>query len=109
MGRLSFLPADVPVIIVGDFNATPLSPSYMLFTGEDQTLMFKRPFLKNVFKKPFPGTHHGFTGSVEGDHIDWILYSGDIVAEECMVIHEAFRGLYPSDHFPVCAAFRWKK
>jgi endonuclease/exonuclease/phosphatase family metal-dependent hydrolase len=107
--RLSLLPADIPVVVLGDFNATPSSLAHMLFTGDDQALMGKRPFLKNVFKKPFPCTHHGFTGRVEGDHIDWILYSGDIVLEEGRVIQEAVNGLYLSDHFPVYAAFRWQK
>jgi len=109
MGRLSRLPADIPVVVLGDFNALPSSPAHMIFTGVNQTVSFKRSFLKNVFKKPFPCTHHKFTGNVEGDHIDWILYSGNILLEECRVIYGTINGFYPSDHFPVCAEFSWKQ
>jgi endonuclease/exonuclease/phosphatase family metal-dependent hydrolase len=109
--RLAQLPSELPAIIVGDFNSTPSSPSHMIFTGEDVQLKsedIKGPFFKNTFGKPFPGTHHGFTGDTNGDHIDWILYRGGIVPENCKVMHDTFDGVYISDHFPLCASFKWK-
>ena len=63
---------------------------------------------QNAFKKPFPGTQHGFTGNLNGDHIDWILYRGKISIKDIMVVHDTVDGLYPSDHFPIYATFEKK-
>ncbi|MBU4503088.1 MAG: hypothetical protein KJ635_00110, partial [Proteobacteria bacterium] len=93
-------------------NSTPSSPSHMIFAGDDVQLKVEDiggPFFKNIFSKPFPGTHHGFTGKMNGDHIDWILYRGGIVLENCEVIHDIFDDVYLSDHFPLCASFKWKE
>jgi endonuclease/exonuclease/phosphatase family metal-dependent hydrolase len=108
MTRLSHLPSHVPVILVGDFNALPQSPCYNIFTGQGQKLKAKESCFLNVFKKPFPGTQHSFTGDPNGDHIDWILYRGRIVNIDYMVIRDTIHGLYPSDHFPMYATFQWE-
>lgn len=109
--RISYLPTDLPAVIMGDFNATPSSLCHNIFTGNDQksgfTGSYIGPYFKNVFNKPpFPGTHHGFTGNVDGRYIDWILYRGNIVPETRYVIQETINGVYPSDHFPVYASFK---
>ncbi len=103
--HLSLLPEDIPVILVGDFNAIPHSPCYIAFTGNNEKNNQKVIVLNDVFSKPFPGTHHGFTGNTSGDYIDWILYRGNIKLFDKRVIHDKIDGLYPSDHFPVYAAF----
>jgi len=64
--------------------------------------------LKNAFEKPFPGTHHGFTGVSKGDHIDWVLYRGNLRVKDSTVIQDRFDGRYMSDHFPLYARFKWK-
>jgi endonuclease/exonuclease/phosphatase family metal-dependent hydrolase len=106
MDRLQRFPSDVPVIMVGDFNTTPFSPCYKIFTGHGQKTETQKCYFKNAFKKPYPGTHHGFTGNINGDYIDWILYRGKIVKQDCRVIKNRIDGLYPSDHFPVYATFK---
>ena len=106
MERLLRFPSDIPVIMVGDFNAIPFSPCYNIFTGHGRKPEEKECFFKNAFKKPFPGTHHGFTGNINGDYIDWILYRGKIIKLESMVIRDTIDGLYPSDHFPLYATFK---
>jgi endonuclease/exonuclease/phosphatase (EEP) superfamily protein YafD len=73
-----------------------------VFTGENQVLLPRSLYFRNPFKKPFPGTFHGFTGKA-GDPIDWILYRGSLIPE----IAEVIQNIYLSDHFPVHAAFRW--
>jgi len=104
MDRLLHFPSDVPVIMVGDFNATPFSPCYNIFTGHSQKSKLKEFYFKNAFTKPFPGTHHRFTGNINGDYIDWILYRGKIHKQESIVIRDTIDdGLYPSDHFPLYA------
>jgi endonuclease/exonuclease/phosphatase family metal-dependent hydrolase len=107
MERLRRFPRDIPVIIVGDFNTTPFSACYDIFTGHGRKSEEKGYYFKNAFKKPFPGTHHGFTGVINGDHIDWILYRGKIFKQDCRVIRDSIDGLYPSDHFPLHATFKF--
>lgn len=106
--HLSKLPTDVPVILAGDFNASPSSPCNNIFTGLAQTSTAVNDVVfKNVFSKPYPGTYHGFTGDVTRDHIDWILYCGKIIRKEGIIIQEKINGIYPSDHFPLYATFEW--
>ncbi len=107
MERLSRLPSDLPALIAGDFNTTPSGPCHRVFTGEEPVPSVRGPCFRNVFQPPFPGTFHGFTGKA-GDPIDWILFRGSLVPETAEVIADMPEGIYPSDHFPVRAAFRWK-
>lgn len=111
MKRLSGMPVEIPAVLMGDFNASPAARCYGTFTGQNaaqgnsETSLFK-----NVFRKPFPGTYHGFKGEENsGDHIDWILYRGALIPEDKRVIHEPVSGIYPSDHFPLFASFKWEK
>lgn len=107
MQRLSLLSADIPAILLGDFNATPTDTCHDIFTGQHEAAAIKGPFFRNAFNKTFPGTHHGFTGKRNGGHIDWILYRGKITPKDTLVVRDAYKGRYPSDHFPVSAAFTW--
>jgi endonuclease/exonuclease/phosphatase family metal-dependent hydrolase len=82
----------------------------MIFTGGDQKLKApNRLYFKNTFKEPYPGTRHGFTGNINGDHIDWILYRGGIILKESKIIYDVIDGGYPSDHYPLYAKFKWEK
>lgn len=107
LDRLSHLPDDIPVILMGDFNSPPFSPCYNIFTGQEDTSSGNAGYFKDAFKKPFTGTHHGFTGNTNGDHIDWILFRGKITLKNSRVILDTFQNMYLSDHFPLCAEFTW--
>jgi endonuclease/exonuclease/phosphatase family metal-dependent hydrolase len=106
--RLSHLPNDVPVILMGDFNAAPFSPCYNIFTGHDDTPSKNEGYFKDAFIKPLTGTHHGFTGITDKDPIDWILFRGKITLINSKVIQDTFKNIYISDHFPLCAQFTWE-
>lgn len=105
--RLSHLPSGVPAVLLGDFNASPSSACHKIFTGEGRQPSDTGQYFKNVFKEPFAGTHHGFTGQAGGEQIDWILFRGKVTPKENRVIREAVDGIYPSDHFPLWASFEW--
>jgi len=107
LDRLSHLPEDVPVILMGDFNSPPFSPCYNIFKGQEDTSSGNAGYFKDAFKKPFTGTHHGFTGNTNGDHIDWILFRGKITLKNSWVILDTLQNMYLSDHFPLCAEFTW--
>lgn len=110
MKRLSRLPSELPVILTGDFNATTSCPCYKMLTGQNKkSNSTNKLYFKNTFSEPFPGTHHGFSGNRNGDHIDWILYRGRIIPMDCKVVHDKIYGIYLSDHFPLYAKFKWEK
>lgn len=102
--QLAQYPKDIPLILTGDFNATPENECYRWLTCKeangDEGL-----HLKETFQKPYPGTHHGFTGTPTAGYIDWILYRGPLNLVTCEVLQEPIGGIYPSDHFPVKAVF----
>ena len=104
--QLAAFPQDIPLILMGDFNATPDSQCYQWLTSKQITGEGGLN-LKETFKKPYPGTFHSFTGEPSGDHIDWILYRGGLQVKTCQVLQEPVDGIYPSDHFPVTATFEF--
>ena len=94
---LTEFPEEVPVILTGDFNASPGSPAHKLFEAHG---------FKDSFTGDHSSTFHGFTGEDLGGHIDWILYRGELRMTHARVVKEAFHGVYPSDHFPVLCRFQ---
>ncbi len=113
LSRLKTLPTGTPSILTGDFNATPEDRCYQIFTGTLTDANIKasdrmdQPVFKNVFKPPYPSTHHGFTGDAQSGLIDWILYRGGLKLKDAGIITDTFDGRYPSDHFPLIARFEW--
>jgi len=107
MERLLKFPLDIPAILVGDFNCKPLQPCHKVFTGDNQDIVNTSAtrYFKPVFNKPYPGTHHGFSGRAGENQIDWIMYRGNLKPVKWGVIRDKFAGFYPSDHFPLYAVF----
>jgi endonuclease/exonuclease/phosphatase family metal-dependent hydrolase len=102
--QLVSFPRDIPLILAGDFNATPDSKCYQWLTGKE--VDGERGLnLKETFQKPYPSTYHGFTGRPTQGHIDWILYRGPLHLKAYQVLKEPLDGAYPSDHFAVKAIF----
>jgi endonuclease/exonuclease/phosphatase family metal-dependent hydrolase len=96
-----------PVIVTGDFNATPDSDPYRVLTspgppGEhsglvDALLASERP-------------HHGPTSSwnafkaIEaGRRIDFVLVRPPVAVLQHGILSDTFDGRFPSDHLPVVA------
>lgn len=96
MGFLSYFSQKYPVVITGDFNTIPGSPPYNIFMDNG---------FCEVFDNEYISTFHGFTGEEGGDHIDWILYRGNLHLTCKKVIKDSFSGRFPSDHYPVLARF----
>jgi endonuclease/exonuclease/phosphatase family metal-dependent hydrolase len=97
--KLATLPERLPVVLMGDFNAPAGQEVYASLTER----------LCDSWKAAAgrigpEGTVHGF-GRFEGGRIDWILHRnmGDVLRAETITF--TMQGLYPSDHYPVCAEF----
>jgi endonuclease/exonuclease/phosphatase family metal-dependent hydrolase len=109
LDRLSAVSRNYPAILTGDFNASPEGSAHAVFTGGEtgQDSLVKAGFI-NTFEPDFPATHHGFTGTGIGDHIDWILYRGNLRPQSAHIIQDSIDGVYPSDHFPLRVVFHWE-
>jgi len=92
------LPANVPVILTGDFNTGPDSETHKAVTAT-----FKDAWIAAPKHEGPAETFHDFTGKAT-KRIDWILYRG-VEANSVRTITVSKDGRYPSDHFPVQADF----
>lgn len=98
--RLAALPADVPVVVTGDFNSEPGSPTYKAFTavlGDARQLAAKVDGPRLTF--------HNFSGKPTTE-LDWVLVRGFTV-ERFSTLDDAPGGVLPSDHYPVQADLRF--
>lgn len=94
--RLPLLAKGLPVVLTGDFNATPDSEAHRrlasVLTDVWQTASVKRGPA---------GTFHDFTGKPQ-QMIDFIMVRGfEAEDAEVLTTHDGSR--YPSDHFPIVA------
>lgn len=99
--RIKQLPADVPFLMTGDFNAPAGGAVYGIFAA----------FLSDAWKAAAArsgpeGTFHGFRGKPGGSRIDWILFRGPFTVTEAETVTFNVNGRYPSDHFPVLAVLK---
>lgn len=90
------LPADAPVVLVGDFNVTPDGPVHALLSGGLADVRTAAPAIRGP-----DGTFHNFTGTADR-RIDWILVRG-FRPQSARTVTTHRDGRYPSDHFPVLA------
>ena len=101
--RVSQLKTDLPLLLVGDFNAAAgQNKAYDILVkdrgfADTWTLARQR---RNERLNSF----HGFRKPVEeGLRIDWILLRGAAVVEKAELLDCSKNGQFPSDHFPVVA------
>jgi endonuclease/exonuclease/phosphatase family metal-dependent hydrolase len=105
--RIGKIPADQPLILTGDFNATATkNPAYDILTGDtgltDSWFTAAKRFNEDL------NSFNGFaTPKRNGERIDWILYRGAAEIRSAGVIDFAPGGRLPSDHFPVEIRMRW--
>ena len=98
LARIGSWPADVPVVVTGDFNDVPGSPAYRAMLGVLRDAWVEAP------ERAGPdGTFHAFTG-VPGKRIDWVLYRG-LRPLRARTLDDRDGARHPSDHFPVLVEF----
>ncbi len=101
--RVEKLPADMPFIMTGDFNAPAGGEVYKIFAGS------MREAWAGAERRTGPdGTFNGFKGTGTGPRIDWIFFRGPVRVVEAETVTRNEDGRYPSDHFPVFAVFELK-
>jgi len=96
-----------PVILMGDFNDSPGSPSHALLTSKETGLLDTWEILDGKEDKS-SFTQHGFTGVPRKTRMDWILVSAHFHVTETKIIKDHLGNRYPSDHFPYMVELRMK-
>ncbi len=93
---------NAPILLLGDFNAEPDSPVYLLLKGAFQDLSCSMRH-RELCSEP---TFNAFTSTVSDDKIiDYFFGSPGIVSIQFKVLKEHFDRSYPSDHFPLELTF----
>lgn len=93
----------VPVMLMGDFNATPHSKTIKNFIALNKD---KRNFIavqeinKDMYSE---STMSKFKGATKGMHIDYIFVSDEFNVMSSEIVRYNENGKYPSDHYPLVA------
>lgn len=100
--RVGALKTDVPVLLVGDFNAAARgNKAYDILLDSG---FFDTWFASAQRSGPDVATFHGYKPAVpNGVHIDWILARGAVAVEDTHIVDFQQNEQFPSDHFPVAA------
>ncbi|MBD3289472.1 endonuclease [candidate division KSB1 bacterium] len=109
LDRIEEIAGDSPVVVTGDFNATPESVPYRILTngltGKEHTKLVDA---KQVSKQ----MHHGPNGTItqfksanlpHNKTIDYIFIKNDVSVISHGSLSDTFDGRFPSDHMPVLA------
>ncbi|HAK43773.1 MAG TPA: endonuclease [Clostridium sp.] len=93
----------LPVILMGDFNATPNSKLIKKFsesTASNKKFIAVQESERNIYNM---STMSKFKGSKKGRHIDYIFVSEDFDIINTKIVDYNNLGKYPSDHYPILA------
>lgn len=96
----------VPVMLMGDFNATPGSKAIQKFISLNKD---KRNFIavQEINKDMYGNsTMSKFNGSTSGLHIDYIFVSDEFKVVSSEIVRYNENGKYPSDHYPLMAEIK---
>lgn len=98
-----------PVVITGDFNATPDDEPIQILVAKENSDRFIDT--KGISKTPHygpQGTFNGFTGKEISDQpIDHIFIKNRVAVLKHAAISETWNGRFSSDHFPVLAVLQF--
>ncbi len=103
LDRVRKLETDLPVLLVGDFNAVAgrSRPYEILVNGDSFADTWQ---LARVRINEKVNSFNGFKTPVEdGLRIDWILARGAVRVDKAEIVTYSENGQFPSDHFPVVA------
>ena len=102
LNRAKSLAKGLPVIITGDFNATPESDVIKHVTGNNE-FHDSRMIAESISLAP--GTYHdyGKIPAVDREIIDYIFVTDPIQVSSYQIIPEQLNDTYLSDHNPVVA------
>lgn len=114
--KLLELAGEEPIVLVGDFNATPDSPPHKALVSASQPDEVDSRIVAAVFRdvhglveKPLgPNTTwNGFSRAAEGSRIDHVVVDRHWSATSYEIIDDKTKdGRFFSDHFPIVAKLK---
>lgn len=106
--RLASLSGNLPIILLGDLNATQNSLAYQTLRGlrDPNDLLLADSFIEGGGSDG--RTFHNWFGGSSGTRIDHIFHSPEAFeATDSAIVRTSFPGgRYPSDHYPVTVTLR---
>ncbi|MCC4600835.1 endonuclease/exonuclease/phosphatase family protein [Xanthomonas melonis] len=102
LSRIARLPADIPVVLTGDFNSDPAHGTYALLTAVLDDARVKAP------RRNGPDNTFQDFSTAPTRRIDWILSRG-LTPTQFSTLDSRPGGVLPSDHYPVLAEFVWPR
>lgn len=109
--KLPELAGGSAIILTGDFNSGEGDEPYNVLVRPEKPdgLLLSDSYREmHPQRQPHEGSLHDFSGKFEGNRIDWILHTPELVPTSAEI--DRFRapdGRFPSDHYAVTALFRW--
>lgn len=104
LNRISALPAELPVIVTGDFNARPGSEPYKILTTTSGSALKDTRDVSETDHHGPNGTSSRFDLSFIAEApIDYIFVRANVRVLNHGTLSDTFNGFYPSDHMPVLA------
>lgn len=104
--RIRAIESKVPVIVTGDFNATPDNPAVKTMLAGPPVFTDAWLALHKDAQPAESGTFHAFSGRRDGGRIDYIFAGPGITPLDAAILNEAKDNKWPSDHYPVRATLR---
>lgn len=106
--KVKDIAGNTPVIVTGDFNATPTSePVQVLLNSSDPNRLTDT---KAISKQPHYGPSGTFNAfgpkETSNEPIDWIFVKNGVTALQHATLSQTWNGRFSSDHFPVFARLR---
>lgn len=99
---------ELPIILMGDFNATPDSKVIKSFR-EGKFSGIKLSPVQDISKALYKeATRDKFKRTQNGVHIDYIFVSEGIEVVNAEIVKYNINGKYPSDHYPLMADIKIK-
>lgn len=100
--QIATIAGDAPVVVTGDFNATPDAEPYAIMT-EGDVLVDARTVTEEPPHGPV-STWNGFTALVPDRRIDYVFVGRGVRVRKYGALAETIDGVrFPSDHLPVLA------
>ena len=92
-----------PVILTGDFNATPDSAAYKTLAAEGEGLALQDTRFDASRPEGPASTWNGFKAVAENVRIDFVFQAGPVEVLGFRTLDETRDGRFPSDHLPIVA------
>lgn len=102
--KINSMAGGEPVVLTGDFNASPQAQPYQILTAAQSTLHDAYA----ISTLPHLGPTQSFSGfevapKMPGDRIDYVFVNDKVEVRKHAILTDIREGAYASDHLPVLA------